>query len=162
MRLFELPHVVAMSRENLAHKFPAPGSGTSGGSATGPAAHGDDAFLLANVSTSSHGTRPRPPGARTRQRAARGALAVVEFWTNPTQRPAVFAALMAGEWPVGRGEGDIFREDEICDLLPAAGSTMTARRPLAGPANLVVADAIAVRVRDLWPAYRPAVARVAS
>ena len=56
----------------------------------------------------------------------------------PTQ--PIFAALMAGEWLMGRGEGDVCSEDEIRDLLTATGWMMIGRRPLTGPASLVVAE----------------------
>jgi hypothetical protein len=72
-----------------------------------------------------------PPGAR---------LLLVDFWSNPTHTQPVFAALMAGEWLMGRGEGDVYSEDEICHLLTVTGWTMIARRPLTGPASLVVAE----------------------
>jgi hypothetical protein len=47
---------------------------------------------------------------------------------------------MAGEWLMGRGEGDVYSEDEIRDLLTATGWMMIGRRPLTGPASLVVAE----------------------
>jgi hypothetical protein len=72
-----------------------------------------------------------PTGAR---------LLLVDFWTNPTHTQPVFAALMAGEWLMGRGEGDVYSEDGIRDLLSAAGWMMVGRRPLTGPASLVVAE----------------------
>lgn len=67
-------------------------------------------------------------------------LLLVDFWTNPAHTQPVFAALMAGEWLMGRGEGDVYSEDEIRDLLTSTGWTMTERRPLTGPASLVVAE----------------------
>ena len=71
------------------------------------------------------------PGAR---------LLLVDFWTDPTHTQPVFAALMAGEWLMGRGEGDVYSEDEIRDLLTATGWRMMGRWPLTGPASLVVAE----------------------
>ena len=47
---------------------------------------------------------------------------------------------MAGEWLMGRGEGDVYSEDEIRDLLTATGWMMIGQRPLTGPASLVVAE----------------------
>jgi len=61
----------------------------------------------------------------------------MDFWTNPTPIQPIFAALMAGEWLMGRGEGDVYSEDEIRDLLTATGWMMIGRRPLTGPASLV-------------------------
>ncbi len=64
----------------------------------------------------------------------------VDFWTNPTHTKPLFAALMAGEWLMGRGEGDVYSEDEMCDLLTVTGWRMIGRRPLTGPASLIVAE----------------------
>jgi hypothetical protein len=65
------------------------------------------------------------------------------WWTGgpipPTPSP-VFAALMAGEWLMGRGEGDVDSEDETRDLLTATGWMMIGRLPLTGPASLGVAE----------------------
>jgi O-methyltransferase domain len=141
--LFELPHVVAMARENLtAH---APGGRVrfyEGDLLRDQLPTGYDAFLLANaihVFTPEHMDRgllervhaSALPGAR---------LLLVDFWTNSTHTQPAFAALMAGEWLMRRGEGYVYGEDEIRDLLTATGWTMIARRPLAGPASLVVAE----------------------
>ncbi len=45
----------------------------------------------------------------------------MDFWTDPTHAQPVFAALMAGEFLLGRGEGDVYIEDEIRDMLAATG-----------------------------------------
>jgi SAM-dependent methyltransferase len=140
--LFELPHVVSMARENL--KAQAPGSRVrfyEGDLLRDQLPTGYDACLLANVVhvfTPEHNRdlldrvhASAPPGAR---------LLLVDFWTNSTHTQPVFAALMAGEWLMGRGEGDVYSEDEIRDLLTATGWLVTERRPLTGPASLVIAE----------------------
>ena len=140
--LFELPHVVAMARENLAAQVP--GGQVryyEGDLLRDQLPTGYDAFLLANVIHVFTPAHNRGLLERVHASALPGArLLLVDFWTNPTHTQPVFAALMAGEWLMGRGEGDVYSEDEICDLLTATGWTMTARRPLAGPSSLVVAD----------------------
>jgi O-methyltransferase domain/Dimerisation domain len=106
--LFELPHVVAMARENLAAHVP--GSRVryyEGDLLRDQLPTGYDAFLLANVIhvfTPAHnrGLLERVhastlPGAR---------LLLVDFWTNPTHTQPVFAALMAGgggSWAAAKG-----------------------------------------------------------
>ncbi len=71
------------------------------------------------------------PGAR---------LLLVDFWTDPTHTQPSFAAIMAGQFLMSGGEGDVYSEDEIRDMLAAAGWVMSARRPLTGPASLIVAE----------------------
>jgi hypothetical protein len=65
---------------------------------------------------------------------------LADFWTDPTHTQPVFAALMAGEFFLASGEGDVYSENEIGDMLAATGWAMTGRRPLTGPASLVVAE----------------------
>lgn len=140
--LFELPHVVAMARQNLAAH--APGSRVrfyEGDLLRDQVPTGYDAFLLANVVHVFTPEHNRGILARVHASALPGArLLLMDFWSNPAHTRPVFAALMAGEWLIGRGEGDVYSEDEIRDLLTATGWAMIARRPLAGPASLVVAE----------------------
>ena len=140
--LFELPHVAAMARDNLkARKLDSRVRFYEGNLLADQLPTGYDAFLLANlvhVFTTEHN---RDLLARVHASALPEArLLLVDFWTNPAHTQPVFAALMAGEWLMGRGEGDVYSEDEIRDLLTATGWVMTGRRPLIGPASLVVAD----------------------
>jgi hypothetical protein len=140
--LFELPHVVAIARENLANQVP--GSRVrfyEGDLLQDRLPTGYDAFLLANVVHVFTPQHNRDLLQRVHASASSGArLLLVDFWTDSTHTQPVFAALMAGEWLMGRGEGDVYSEDEIRDLLTATGWMMTGRRPLTGPASLVVAE----------------------
>ena len=140
--LFELPHVVALARENL--KAQTSGSRVrfyEGDLLRDQLPKGYDAFLLANVVHVFTPEHNRDLLERVHASAPTGArLLLVDFWTNPTHTQPIFAALMAGEWLMGRGEGDVYSEDEIRDLLTATGWMMIGRRPLTGPASLVVAE----------------------
>ena len=140
--LFELPHVVALARENL--KAQTSGSRVrfyEGDLLRDQLPKGYDAFLLANVVHVFTPEHNRDLLRRVHASAPTGArLLLVDFWTNPTHTQPIFAALMAGEWLMGRGEGDVYSEDEIRDLLTATGWMMIGRRPLTGPASLVVAE----------------------
>jgi hypothetical protein len=49
----------------------------------------------------------------------------------------VFEAL--GDAALDLDTGDVYSEDEIRDMLATTGWVMSARRPLTGPASLVVA-----------------------
>jgi SAM-dependent methyltransferase len=107
--LFELPHVVAMARDNL-------NAQTTGGRVRfyegdllrDQLPTGYDAFLMANVIHVFTPEHNRDLLERVHASALPGArLLLVGFWTNPTHTQPVFAALMAGEWLMGRGEGDV-------------------------------------------------------
>ena len=140
--LFELPHVVVMGRENLKAQT---SSGRvrfyEGDLLRDKLPTGYDAFLLANVIHVFTLEHNRGLLERVHASALPGArLLLVNFWTNPTHTKPVFAALMAGEWLMGRGEGDVYSEDEMRDLLTATGWRMIGRRPLTGPASLIVAE----------------------
>jgi hypothetical protein len=67
-------------------------------------------------------------------------LLLVDFWTDSTHTQPAFAALMAGTFLMASGEGDVYSEDEIRDMLTATGWMMIEKRPLTGPASLVVAE----------------------
>jgi hypothetical protein len=140
--LFELPHVIAMARENLNAR--ACGSRVrfyDGDLLRDQLPPGYDAFLLANVVHVFTPEHNRDLLERVHASALPGArVLLVDFWTNPTHTQPVFAALMAGEWLMGRGEGDVYSEDEIRGMLTAAGWRVIGRRPRTGPASLVVAE----------------------
>jgi hypothetical protein len=140
--LFDLPAVVALAREKFeAQKADGRVRFYEGDLLRDELPAGYDVFLLANV---VHLLSPEhtknllervhssaPPSAR---------LLLADFWTDPTHTQPVFAALMAGEFFLASGEGDVYSEDEIGDMLAATGWEMTGRRPLTGPASLVVAE----------------------
>jgi O-methyltransferase domain/Dimerisation domain len=139
--LFDIPSVIALARENLKARV---GDGRvrfyEGDLLLDQFPAGYDAFLLANVvhiftPEHNHDVLKRvhasaPSGAR---------LLLVDFWTDPSHTQPVFAAIMAGQFLLA-GEGDVYSEDEIRDMLASTGWMMSARRPLTGPASLVVAQ----------------------
>ena len=80
---------------------------------------------------------------RTRERVSSGArLLLVDFWTDPTHTRPTFAALMAGEFQMFTGEGDVYSEEEVSGWLRQTGWQALERKPLAGPASLIVAEAV--------------------
>ncbi|HWC11145.1 MAG TPA: methyltransferase [Acidimicrobiales bacterium] len=105
-----------------------------------PAGH--DAFLLANL---VHYWSPETNVAllrRVRKAAAPGGrLLLADFWTDPTHTQPVQAALMAGEFAVHLGDGDVYSVDEVRAWLPETGWRFVEHLPLAGPQSLVVAEA---------------------
>ena len=79
---------------------------------------------------------------RIRQSVVDGAkLLLIDFWTDPTHTQPPFAALMAAEFQITTGEGDVYSVEEIDNWLAAARWRRTAHVQLAGPASLIVAEA---------------------
>jgi hypothetical protein len=66
---------------------------------------------------------------------------VVDFWTNAAHTEPVFAALMAGEFLLTPGRGDVYSIDDAASWLGQTGWRMVEHKALAGPASLIVAEA---------------------
>jgi SAM-dependent methyltransferase len=139
--LFELPQVVPLARENLkAHKSDGRVQFYGGDLLRDQLPTGYDAFLLANVVHIFTPEHNRDLLERLHASAPSGArLLLVDFWTDPTHTQPFFAAIMAGQFLMSGGEGDVYSEDEMRDMLADTGWVMSGRRPLTGPASLVVA-----------------------
>ena len=139
--LFELPQVVPLARNNLkAHESDGRVRFYDGDLLRDRLPTGYDVFLLANVVHIFTPEHNRDLLERVHASAPSGArLLLVDFWTDFTHTQPVFAAIMAGQFLLSGGEGDVYSEDEIRDMLAATGWVMSGRRPLNGPASLVVA-----------------------
>ena len=74
-----------------------------------------------------------PDGAR---------LLLADFWTDVMHTQPTFAALMAGEFLVITGEGDVYSEEEAHGWLKATGWRPLKRKLLAGPQSVIVAETI--------------------
>ncbi len=140
--LFELPAVAAIARDRLSARTPVSSVKVfEGNLLTDRIPAGYDAILLANVVhvfspeqnrvLLEHVHGSAPDDAR---------LLLVDFWTNPTHTEPLFAAVMAGEFLLAGGEGDVYSEDEIRDVLESAGWAVQDRRQVAGAASLIVAQ----------------------
>jgi hypothetical protein len=105
---------------------------------------GHDAVIVANV---MHCFPPEPILdllRRTRARVASGArLLLVDFWTDRCHTAPPFAALMAGEFLLTPGGGDVYSVDEAREWLQETGWRTLEHRPLTGPASVIVAEASA-------------------
>lgn len=142
--LYELPTTAAVVRDCLAD---VPGAGRfaiiTGDFLCDPLPGGYDAVLLANV---VHLFLPEKNLALFRRiRAAvtpPARLLLVDFWTNPEHTQPLFAALLAGEFQLVTGEGDVYSVEEVGEWLEESGWRLAAHRPVAGPASLLVADAV--------------------
>jgi hypothetical protein len=141
--MFELPKTTASLRQALAS--------TPGGDAvkivegnffSDPIPPGHDVFLLANVAhlhlpeknieLLKHIRAAVEPGAR---------VLLVDFWTNPQRTEPAFACMLAGQFQIVSGEGDVYSVDACCDWLREAGFKPVEHKPFGGAASLIVGEA---------------------
>jgi SAM-dependent methyltransferase len=107
-----------------------------------PLPGGHDAILLAHVVHVLVPERNLELLRRARQAVDQGSrLLIVDFWTNPTHTEPVIAALMAGEFLVVGGNGDVYSVEEGRDWLKQSGWRYLYHKPLDGPVTLLVAEA---------------------
>jgi ubiquinone/menaquinone biosynthesis C-methylase UbiE len=140
--LFELPAVAAIARQQLG-KTPFEGQVevVQGDFFKDPIPLGHDVVLIANVIHLLSPEHNLELLRRTRERVPEGArLLLVDFWTDPTHTQPTFAALMAGEFLLVTGEGDVYSEEEVLTWLKSSGWKFIERKPLAGPGSLIVAQ----------------------
>lgn len=141
--LFELPNAAAVARERLAGDPCGPRVAVVAGdffTESIPAGH--DAVLIANVLHLLSPERNLDLLRRIRARVSDGTrLLLADFWTDPTHTDPPFAALMAAEFFVITGEGDVYSEEEASLWLRETGWRTVERKPLAGAVSLLVAEA---------------------
>ncbi len=141
--LFEMPAAAAVAQERL--------SGVSTGRTiqiragdffSDPLPDGHDVVLMANV---VHLFLPERNGEllrRIRTHVSEEArLLLVDFWTDPTHPQPLAATLLAGEFLVIAGEGDVYSVEEVQSWLEETGWRTVEHKPLAGPASLIMAEA---------------------
>jgi len=142
--LFELPGPASLARQRLAEDPIAQRLVVMDGDffqQAIPTEH--DVVLIANVMHLFSPARNQDLLRRTRESVASGArLLLADFWTNPERTDPPFAALMAGEFLVITGEGDVYSAQQVKDWLDHTGWRVVDRTPLAGPMSLIVAEAI--------------------
>lgn len=68
-------------------------------------------------------------------------LLIADFWTDSTHTKPAIAALMAGEFLVMSGEGDVYSVDEVKDWFAETDWKFVDYKQLVGPQSLVVAEA---------------------
>lgn len=77
-----------------------------------------------------------------RAAAPRGArLLLLDVWTNAAHTEPLFAALMAGEFLVVGGNGDVCSIEEVRSWLDQTGWRFVGHKLLGEPASLVIAEA---------------------
>ncbi len=141
--LFELPTVVPVARRRLnSEPLQRPVEVVEGDFLADPLPADQDAIILANVVHLFSPERNRALLRRIRLATAAGTrLLLVDFWTDSTHTQPPPVALLAGEFLIIAGEGDVYSEAELSDWLRETGWQRLERRPLVGPASLVIAEA---------------------
>lgn len=141
--LVELPATVEVVRQVLAQ---VPGGEAieiiAGDVRTDPVPPGYDTIVLANIVHLFSPATNRALLQRIRAVAdAETRLLLIDFWTDPTHTQPGFAALMAGEFLIVSGDGDVYSVEEVRAWLHECGWLLLEQRPLAGPASLLIAAA---------------------
>jgi SAM-dependent methyltransferase len=140
--LFELPATAALVRQRLAQMPKSPAVQVlEGNFLEDPLPEGYDAIVLANVMHLFSPVRNQTLLQRIRHTAPAGArLLLVDFWTDPTHTQPAFAALIAGEFQIVTGEGDVYSVDEVHTWLRDSGWRPLEHKPLAGAASVIIAE----------------------
>jgi len=142
--LFELPGPCGVARQKLA-SVPEGQRITvvEGDVFKDPLPGGHDAVIVANavhVFSADHNIALLKS---IRTSVAAGArLLLADLWTDPTYTQPAPAALMSGEFLTFSGEGQSYSEADAKIWLDQTGWRVIERKPLAGPASLIVAEAI--------------------
>jgi SAM-dependent methyltransferase len=142
--VLELPTAVELARTRVAaaelgHRITV----ITGDAMAGELPAGYDVFLLANLIHYWSAEQNQELLQRVRRAAQPGsALLLADFWTNPAHTEPLQAALMAGEFAAHIRTGDVYSVEEARAWLDHTGWRFTDHRPLAGPQNLVVAEAV--------------------
>jgi SAM-dependent methyltransferase len=121
--LFELPPTATVARQHLASD-PATRQVkvVEGDLFKDPIPAGHDVVLIANVMHLLSAERNLVLLRLTRQCVPDGGrLLLADYWTDATHTQPAFAALMAGEFLVGTGEGDVYSEEEARRWLQETG-----------------------------------------
>jgi len=141
--LYELPGAAAVARQKLsAAALEKRMSIIEGDFLKDAIPGGYDAFLVANVVHVLDAEQNQQFFRRVRDCAPQGArFLLVDFWTNAAHTEPLFAALMAGEFLVVGGNGDVYSVEEGRSWLEQAGWHFVEHKPLTGPASLVIAEA---------------------
>ena len=140
--LLELPATAALARAHWATTPHLPITIVEGHLLTDSIPTGYDVLVLANIVHLFSPERNKALFNRIRQAVEPGArLLVVDFWTNPSHTEPVFAALMAGEFVVFAGEGDVYSQQEVEQWLANSGWQAIDFQPLTDTTSVIVAEA---------------------
>jgi hypothetical protein len=105
-----------------------------------PAGH--DVVLIANVIHLYSPEHNQELLRRLRARVPDGArLLLADWWTDPSHTDPALSALIAGEFLLFSGEGDVYSEEEGREWLRQTGWRPLERRPLTGAVSVLIAEA---------------------
>jgi hypothetical protein len=140
--LFELPGACAAARRRLAGEPEgARITVVEGDFFKDPLPDGHDALIVANtvhVLSAMHNVALLK---NMRAHTAAGArLLLVDLWMDATRTQPPAAPLASGEFLVISGEGQAYSEDEADEWMAQTGWRKLGRRPLAGPASVIIAE----------------------
>jgi len=142
--LFELAGACAVARQRLAG-VPEGARITvvEGDVVTDPLPDGHDVLIVANTVHVLSVAHNLDLLKKVRAHTAAGArLLLVDLWMDATRTQPPAAPLMSGEFLVISGEGQSYGEDDADAWLAQTGWRKLERRPLAGPASVIIADAV--------------------
>jgi hypothetical protein len=143
--LFDFPDAAALARQHLAGDPSVQRAQVVAGDFfTDPIPGSHDVVLIANVMHIYSPAHNLELLRRTRAQVPDGArLLLADWWTDATHTQPSMAALMAGEFLVFSGEGDVYSEEEARGWLQESGWRAVERKPLAGALSLLVAETAA-------------------
>jgi hypothetical protein len=141
--LFELPGACAVARQRLAREPEGVRvTVVEGDFIKDPLPAGHDLMIVANtvhVLSAAHNIELLK---KMRTHATPGArLLLVDLWLDATHAGSQPVPLMSGEFLVMSGEGQAYGETDADEWLAQTGWRKLERRPLAGPASVIVAEA---------------------
>jgi SAM-dependent methyltransferase len=141
--VYDLPAVTSDTRRRLAETLHASRIEiVEGDFFKDPIPRGHDAIIIANVIHCFPADRVLELLHRVRNAASVATrLLLVDFWTNAAHTEPVFSALMAGEFLLTPGRGDVYSIDDAASWFGQTGWQMVEHKALAGPASLIVAEA---------------------
>lgn len=142
--LFELPGACAVARQRLAREPEGERIDVVEGDIfKDKLPDGHDALLVANTVHVLSAAHNIDLLRKLRTHATTGTrLLLADLWTDPTHTQPPAAPMMAGEFLVIAGEGQAYSEAEADDWLRQTGWRKLERKPLSGPASLIVAEAV--------------------
>jgi SAM-dependent methyltransferase len=142
--LFELPGACAVARQRLASEPEgARVSVLEGDFFTDPLPGRHDVLIVANtvhVLSVAHNLDLLKAMRAGVEADAR--LLLVDMWMDATHTQPPAAPLMSGEFLVMSGEGQAYGEDQADAWLGQTGWRKLEGRPLAGPASVIIAEAV--------------------
>lgn len=141
--LFEFPAAAAVARRKLAGtEFAARVTVVEGNFLNDAIPSSHDVVLLANVVHVLTADENQALFRRIREVCQPGTrLLLVDLWTNATHTEPLIAALMAGEFLVVGGNGDVYSAEEGKEWFSKTGWKFVEQKQLIGPASLLVGEA---------------------